>query len=226
MLSDLLNQPVGAIAAAHHQATRVFSAHEIDFCCGGKRTLSEVCFQKGIDPVRVAREIVRAIDQSPGAFPDVQSWPPDLLADYIEKKHHRYVSEQIPVILQLLEKVNARHGDSHPELGEVLAEFRISAAELSMHMKKEELVLFPWFRRHALGQEVRQSVLSPIAVMRHEHDEEGARFRRISILTNGYTPPEDACQSYKAVYALLADFEADLHTHIHLENNVLFEKAV
>ncbi len=165
---------------------------------------------------------------------DYKSWPLDLLAEYIEKTHHRYVEEKIPVIRQFLDKLCSVHGERHPELFKINELFRASAGELASHMKKEELMLFPFVKRMVkakLDNEAIQSpqfgtVENPIAMMMEEHDTEGERFREIAELTNNYTPPADACNTYKVTFAMLDEFEKDLHLHIHLENNILFPNAV
>jgi len=165
---------------------------------------------------------------------DFKSWPLDLLADYIEKTHHRYVEEKIPVLLQFLDKLNKVHGERHPELFEINELFKGCAGELTQHMKKEELILFPFIKNmvkasinHQFIQEPSfGTVENPIAMMMEEHDAEGERFRKIVLLTNNYTVPSDACSTYRVTFAMLQEFEQDLHKHIHLENNILFPKAM
>jgi len=165
---------------------------------------------------------------------DFNSWPLDLLADYIEKTHHRYVEEKTNVLLPFLDKLCKVHGANHPELFRINELFIGCAGELAQHMKKEELVLFPFVKRMVktkesdgiLSQPTFGTVSNPIAMMMNEHDNEGERFREIAELTNNYTPPADACTTYRVTFAMLKEFEADLHKHIHLENNILFPKAV
>jgi regulator of cell morphogenesis and NO signaling len=154
----------------------------------------------------------------------------DLLADYIEKKHHRYVEHKIPELKSYLSKVAKVHGERHPELLEIEALFTAAAHELLSHMRKEELILFPFVRNMTSNSDFQQppfgTVVNPIEMMKQEHDTEGERFRKISALSNQYTPPLDACTTYKVAFALLKEFEEDLHFHIHLENNILFPKAI
>lgn len=165
--------------------------------------------------------------------PDFNTWPLDLLIDYIEKKHHRYVEERIPILKQYLNKLCHVHGNKHPELFGIFEHFTGSAGELAMHMKKEEQVLFPWIRRmvagtadgKTLGPPQFGTVHNPIQMMMEEHDNEGERFRKIAALSGDYTPPSDACNTYRVAFSLLQEFEEDLHRHIHLENNILFPKA-
>lgn len=161
---------------------------------------------------------------------DFRSWPLDLIIDFIEKKHHRFVRDMTEEIMPYLDKVSRVHGGRHPELHKIYSLFSQSADDLSVHMRKEEMILFPLIIRliNAPGQLTSSfdSVSNPINMMRHEHAIEGERFRTIARLSDNYTPPEDACNTYRVVFALLKDFENDLHKHIHLENNILFPKAI
>lgn len=163
-----------------------------------------------------------------------QDFKLDDLVDYIEDNHHQYVSQAIPVIQQYLDKVCKVHGAHRPELFQIHELFSESAEELSHHMMKEELVLFPFVKRMAQAQRDNEklelpgygSVENPIAMMKHEHNTEGERFRKIAEISNDYQPPAEACNTYRVVFALLKEFEEDLHKHIHLENNILFPKAI
>ena len=165
---------------------------------------------------------------------DYQSWPLDLLADYIEKKHHRYVQEKTLEIQPYLDKICKVHGERHPELLEIKEEFNASAGELAAHMKKEEMILFPFIRKMTKAKLENTkvdaahfgTVKNPIQMMMNEHTVEGNRFRKIEELSNNYTPPLDACNTYRVSFALLKEFEQDLHLHIHLENNILFPRAI
>lgn len=162
-----------------------------------------------------------------------QSLELDQLADYIEKRHHAYVKEKIPFLKAKLEKLCGAHGGNHPELFDVARMFEESAGNLSAHLMKEELVLFPQVRKLAKakrGEQVDLSQLegvdSPIQVMFAEHDAEGDRFKMISEITNGYQTPPDGCSTYEVTMRTLQEFEEDLHRHIHLENNILFPEAI
>jgi regulator of cell morphogenesis and NO signaling len=161
---------------------------------------------------------------------DYRSWPLDLLADYIEKTHHRYIAQKTPELMQYLDKLCSVHGQRHPELFEIRNEFAQASDELALHMQKEEVILFPFVRKLATEKQVARppfgAVENPIRVMMQEHTVEGDRFARISALSNHYTPPEDGCTTYRVAYALLKEFEEDLHLHIHLENNIMFTKAI
>lgn len=229
---DLTTINIGEIVAQDFRAAAIFKKHGIDFCCKGNRTIEEACEKKGVD----TRKIYNEIENLPGKSGEIdfKSWPLDLLADYVEKKHHRYVEEKTPILQQFLNKLCKVHGNAHPELFEINELFNQTAAELAAHMKKEEMILFPFVRKlvlmHDKGREYTApafgSVENPINMMKHDHEEEGERFRNISELTNQYIPPADACNTYKVTYAMLEEFENDLHLHIHLENNILFPGAV
>lgn len=225
---------IGEFVADDFRTAAVFSKHKIDFCCNGNRTIEEACEKKGIDSNRLAEELEAVLNTTTNPSIDYKSWPIDLLADYIEKKHHRYVEEKIPVLRQFLDKLCKVHGERHPELFKINELFTASAGELTAHMKKEELILFPFVKRmvkakldHVAIQSPQfGTVENPIAMMMQEHDTEGERFREIAELTDNYTPPADACNTYKVTFAMLDEFEKDLHLHIHLENNILFPEAI
>jgi regulator of cell morphogenesis and NO signaling len=225
---------IGELVAQDYRVASVFKNHGIDFCCQGNRSIEDACSKKNIDSETVVSQLVNATQSSGGESIDYKSWPLDLLADYIEKKHHRYVETRITEIKPFLNKIVKVHGHNHPELHEIEEKFLASAGELTMHMKKEELVLFPFIRKMVQAQQSGQkiepahfgTVENPIANMHHEHDTEGERFRQISALSNNYTPPEDACNTYRVTFSMLQEFENDLHLHIHLENNILFPKAI
>lgn len=225
---------IGELVVQDYRTASVFKNHGIDFCCNGNRTIEEACDKKKADTAKLIEELEQAIVSENNSSTDYSSWPLDLLADYVEKKHHRYVETKIQEIKPFLNKVVKVHGAQHPELAEIEELFNASAGELTMHMKKEELVLFPFIRKMAEAKANGQSiptphfgtVQNPINMMHHEHDAEGERFRKISELTNNYTPPTDACNTYRVTFSLLKEFEEDLHLHIHLENNILFPKAI
>ncbi|MCO5233350.1 MAG: iron-sulfur cluster repair di-iron protein [Chitinophagales bacterium] len=224
---------VGDLVAQDYRAASVFKRREIDFCCNGNRSIDAVCQQMNISTEEVLNELNNTLQQQANGAIDYNSWPLDLLADYIEKKHHRYVETRSTEIIPYIEKIARVHGGRHPELIEVEQLFKASVGELAMHMKKEELVLFPYIRKMVQAQSSKTdvsasfgTVQNPIRNMMHEHDTEGERFRKISQLTNNYTAPEDGCNTYRVTLSLLKEFEDDLHLHIHLENNILFPKSI
>lgn len=228
------NQIIGELVAQDYRAATVFKKYGIDFCCQGNRTINDACEAKQIDEKLVVSDLNALIRSQSEIVTDYKSWPIDLLADYIEKKHHRYVQEKTLEIQPYLDKICKVHGEHHPELFEIKDEFNASAAELAIHMKKEELVLFPFIRKMVKAKQENtkvevphfETVQNPVQMMMNEHTTEGDRFRKIEELSGHYTPPQDACNTYRVTFALLKEFEEDLHLHIHLENNILFPKAI
>ena len=228
------NQIIGELVARDYRTASVFKKYSIDFCCQGNRTIEEACEKKNIDTKKVLEDSVAMMEAKSESTTDYQSWPLDLLADYIEKKHHRYVQEKTLEIQPYLDKICKVHGERHPELLEIKEEFNASAGELAAHMKKEELILFPFIRKMTKAKLENTkvdaahfgTVKNPIQMMMNEHTVEGNRFRKIEELSNNYTPPLDACNTYRVSFALLKEFEQDLHLHIHLENNILFPRAI
>ncbi len=225
---------IGAIVANDYRSASVFKNHGIDYCCNGNRSIADACADKDLDTDVLIAALSNVSSADVSGHIDYKSWPLDLLADYIEKTHHRYVSTKIEELLPLLDKIVKVHGTAHPELSEIQSLFVATAGALTQHMKKEEMILFPFIRKMATAAIAQQnitlppfgSIQNPIAMMHHEHDDEGERFRKIAALSNNYTPPDDACATYKVTFALLREFEADLHLHIHLENNILFPKSI
>ena len=233
-MNVLEHTTIGEYVAKDFRTAAVFSKYGIDFCCKGNRTIEEACEKKSLNFAQIENEVVQLLETKSDGAIDFKSWPTDLLIDYIEKTHHRYVEEKSMVLLPFLDKLCKVHGQSHPELFEINELFQGCAGELAQHMKKEELILFPFIKKmeNALrtGQEIEQphfgTVENPIAMMQDEHVTEGERFEKIAVLTNNYLPPSDACNTYKVTFSMLQEFEQDLHKHIHLENNILFLKAI
>ncbi len=227
------NDLIGEIVAKDFRTAAIFKKYKIDFCCKGGRTIEEACTSKNIDLNSIYSEIEN-LPKNDGGSIDYNSWPLDLLADYVEKTHHRYVEEKTPIILQFLNKLCKVHGHAHPELFEINELFDASAKDLGAHLKKEELILFPFIKNmvktkiqgDAMPQSSFGTVENPVNMMKQEHTVEGERLRKIGELTNEYTPPADACNTYKVTFAMLEEFENDLHQHIHIENNILFPKSI
>lgn len=224
---------IGEMVAEDFRAAAVFRKYKIDFCCKGNRTIEEACENKKYSVADIYSDL-EGISDGKASDIDFNSWPLDLLADYVEKTHHRYVEENSTVLIQYLNKLCKVHGDRHPELFEITKMFTESAQELAAHMQKEELILFPFIKKmvaaQSSGERVEKphfgSVENPVAMMKEEHTVEGERFEEIAKLTNNYQFPDDACGTYQVTYRMLEDFENDLHKHIHLENNILFPKAI
>jgi regulator of cell morphogenesis and NO signaling len=228
------NQVIGELVAQDYRTASVFKKYGIDFCCQGNRTIEDACEKKNIDAKLVLGDLEEVSKEQGNNAANFKSWPLDLLADYIEKKHHRYVETKILEIKPYLEKICRVHGQRHPELFEIQEQFNASAGELAAHMKKEEFILFPFVRKMAKAKQEGLrvdaprfgTVQNPVQMMMEEHSTEGERFGKIEELSKHYTPPADACNTYKVTFALLKEFEEDLHLHIHLENNILFPKAI
>jgi len=195
---------IGNLVAQDYRTASVFKKYGIDFCCQGSRTINDACESKNIKTQSVIDDLNSAIEQQTGKAMDYKSWPLDLLADYIEKTHHRYVEEKILEIKPYLNKISEVHVERHPELLEINQLFSEGAGELAKHMKKEEFILFPYVRKISAAEKGGISiekprfgtVQNPIQMMMNEHEIEGERFRRIAELSNNYTPPEDACNTY------------------------------
>jgi regulator of cell morphogenesis and NO signaling len=233
-MKNWTNKTIGEIVVDNYDTAEVFQSLGIDFCCNGNRNLAEVCEQRNLEMDVVIEDLEMVMQQNSPSPTAYQGWAMDVLADHIEQKHHAYVEKQLPILNQYLEKIDHVHGKKHPMLAELRMLFQSSTAELAKHMKKEELLLFPYIRKmvqamnqnEALQQPHFVTVKNPLEVMMLEHDTEGERFRKIRLLTNGYTLPDDACATWTAAYKSLEAFEADLHLHIHLENNILFPEAL
>lgn len=214
-------------------ATRVFERLGIDYCCGGALSLAEACAAAGLATEEVLRTIER--EAAPDAAqPDFNAIGLAELCDYIEKKHHVFTRNEVERLTALLDKVCGAHGERHTELLRVREHFRALAAELAPHMMKEEMILFPYVAQlEAALREGRPAprapfgtVRNPIRMMAFEHDNAGELLRSIRRESGDFNVPADGCVSYRTLYAALAEFERDLHQHIHLENNVLFPRAV
>lgn len=229
-----ITQTIGSFVANDYRTATVFQKYGIDFCCKGGRTIEEVSRKKNIPSEQLLNELEKAVQNANGLGIDFRTWSPDLLADYIEKKHHRYVRQTTPALIQFLDKLCEVHGINHPELFEIRSEFAESAQQLALHMEKEEQILFPFIRKMiasgvnnpATAATNISEIQNPIEIMMQEHENEGDRFRKIAELSNNYSTPADGCTTYRVAYSLLKEFESDLHFHIHLENNILFPAAL
>ncbi|HMN06602.1 MAG TPA: iron-sulfur cluster repair di-iron protein [Flavobacteriales bacterium] len=225
---------VGSIVAEDYRAAAVLTKYGIDFCCKGGRSLQEVCETDNIDRQALVNDINELLSREAKVEDDVRSWPLDKLADHVETVHHRYVEERGPIIKQYLAKLVVVHGERHPELMVIQDEFNTCLGAMAMHMKKEELILFPFVRRLAhserSGEPFKEprfgSVENPVKAMMDDHNDEGERFRRMREVSDGFTTPADGCATYDTAFNMLKEFEADLHLHIHLENNIMFPRAI
>jgi regulator of cell morphogenesis and NO signaling len=228
-------QTISEIAAQSLGAVRVFESRGIDYCCGGKRPVEEACRELGLNPAEVLAELESAIAAKSA---DETDWTTASLYDLIRHivgKHHEYLKLELPLLARRLEKVMKVYGEQDkatltglPQLFEGLR------SELEMHMHKEEMILFPYVERcesaYRSGAPLPPppfgSVASPIAVMEQEHDNAGAALKALRTTTNNYAVPEYACVTYRSLLNGLRELEEDLHIHIHLENNILFPRAI
>jgi regulator of cell morphogenesis and NO signaling len=227
---------VRELATEFPNATRLFEKLGIDYCCGGNRSLEEACAAARLSPGEVLSSLEQGEEASPTSWLD-RDWEAAPLADiiaHIKRTHHNYTREEIARLAPLFDKVCSVHGRNHLELDRIRTVFHGLAQELTTHMMKEEMVLFPYIVRMEESVIQREpllpppfgSVQNPIQMMVHEHDSAGDALRTMRQASAGYTLPGDACISFQTLYKALADFEADLHQHIHLENNILFPRAI
>ena len=228
------DETLGEIAAKDSRKAQVFKKYGLDFCCGGKKTVKEACAEKGLDVTKVEHELQHA-DQLPATRLILYGdWSLDFLAEYIVNTHHSYVRKTLPEIASYSERVMKVHGNTHPELLRINQLIGEIEAELSGHLIKEEKILFPYIKALIAAKNKAQplqavhfgSVQSPINMMEMEHELVGKNLDEIKKLSNNYSLPEDACASYRLLYRMLDEFDEDMHLHIHLENNILFPKAL
>jgi regulator of cell morphogenesis and NO signaling len=221
---------LGELVTQRAGRARVFERLGLDYCCGGQLPLAEACRQKGLSLPNVLRALAEADAQATGIEVDWSRASATELVDHIVATHHAYLETELPRLTDLFEKVVRVHGERHAELHRCQDVFRALGAELDSHLMKEERVLFPLIRAMEESRSVEDvhcgTVRNPIRVMEAEHDGAGAALATLRQATGGYTPPADACASYRALLDGLARLEADLHEHIHKENNILFPRAI
>jgi len=225
------NQTVGELVATQPSRSRVFEAFHIDYCCGGKRSLAEACGKKGVAVDEVLDALARSdARRASGETEDAASMPLDVLCTHIVTRHHAYLREELPRLTQMADKVAAVHGDRDARLSELAETVHELATELGAHMMKEERILFPVIQELVRGEGVPfmpfGTLANPIRAMEAEHDGAGSGLERIARLTDDFTPPDWACNTYQALLDGLHDLTLDLHQHIHKENNVLFPRAL
>jgi regulator of cell morphogenesis and NO signaling len=222
---ELKDQRLADLVFAHHSSAPVLEKYKLDFCCKGKRTLEQACNEQNIVLEEVEDELQKVIGDRQNPGPSVFSaMTPQQLADYIVARHHVYVRQAIPQIVYHLDKVYHKHGERYAYVSEVYTLFRKVAVELEQHMLKEEKILFPMMAR--VEQMSSAQLAGPIHVMEAEHEEAGDLLARIREITHDYTPPEDACTTHRLMLEELRGFEEDLHEHVHLENHLLFPRAI
>ena len=231
--ADQKDETVGHIAANDLRKAEVFKKYGLDFCCGGKKTVKEACAEKGLDVTKVEQELQQA-DKNPVTRPlPYNDWTLDFLADYIVNTHHSYIRKTLPEIKGYALKVAQVHGAHHPELIPIQTLVAHINDELIPHMAKEEKVLFPYIKQLVQAKNKNEfqlpsfaTVQNPISNMEMDHSILAEDFEEIKKLSINYAIPQDACASYSLFYKMLQEFEDDLHMHIHLENNILFPKAL
>jgi len=219
---------IGEIVANDFRAASMFKEAGIDFCCGGNKSLTEACKEKGADESHLIQQL-ETLAQTPvsGAM-NFKEWELGFLSDYIVNTHHKFVLKNLPELVFYTQKIANVHGENHPELLEVASLFTKINEELLQHLKNEEEVLFPAIKEveKNASAEVKTNIVSEITRMQGEHEFAGGAMDKINVLTNNYLIPEDACNTYRVSLKLLEQFEDDLHVHVHLENNILYPKAL
>jgi regulator of cell morphogenesis and NO signaling len=233
-MNELKTKSLAQIVNENYQAASVFEKYHLDFCCKGKRSLLQACEEGKLSTDELVAALQEAVNANDNAVPvNFSLLPLSQLADYIVSTHHEFAKKEMPQILAYLQRVASKHGSRHPEMAEVLGLFMALKEEMEYHMEKEELTLFPRIkeleRQINAGADLNFSinyVQAPVQVMEQEHDHAGGILAEIRELTRQYNLPADACTTYRLSFAALEAFEKDLHQHVHLENNILFSKAI
>ena len=234
MTTALRSNTLKAIVTEDFRAATVFEKYSLDFCCNGGITIDQACATRKVDPATVLAELDRVLSAPAPSGKGAEEWETEALIDHILAVHHAYVRTAIPVLSLHTEKVARVHGERHPEVITIAQHFARVAGELEHHMKKEELVLFPYIRALAAARREGTrpetphfgSAANPIRMMEAEHAAAGDTLYAVRSLSNTYTVPQDACTTYQVTYQELRQFEEDLHRHVHLENNILFPSAI
>jgi regulator of cell morphogenesis and NO signaling len=224
---------VGDIVAADYRTAAVFERHGIDFCCGGSVTLAAACAEKAVDPAVLARELEAATRAPARRDQDFAGWTLAHLINHIKAIHHGYLRTNTAQNAAYARKIAAVHGEQHPELARIVAAFDKMATELLLHLQREEAVVFPAIKRAEVADRAgsapeagdAETIAHGVEALVREHGEVGAALHEIRDLAMGYGLPADACATYVLTYQRLQAFEADLHKHVHLENNILFPRA-
>ena len=232
-LMDSANRTIGEIVADDYRTARVFEDHGIDFCCGGKIALSEICRDKGIELAVIERELAAVKVASLDRSLNYSAWELPFLVDFIVNTHHAYLHENMGQIAGYARKIAEVHGPNHPEVLEIAEIFSKIVTDLKDHLQYEEEVFFPAIKRcdaagksHAVPDTMDlESIRAGLEKLQQEHEEVGDAIHRIRHLAKDYDIPADACNTFRLTYQKLKEFEDDLHKHVHLENNILFPKT-
>jgi regulator of cell morphogenesis and NO signaling len=229
MKNEFVTKTLAQIVKENYQTASVFEKYNLDFCCKGKRSLKQACDENNLPTELIVEEVDNLLNHEPQQQIDFDKLSLSELIDYIVSTHHAYTKRELPQILAYLQKVSSKHGDRNPELYLIFESFSELKDEMELHMKKEELILFPKIKELEIGLKQSAPIMNiqaPITVMEDEHDHAGRCLAQIRQLSNNYNPPSDACTTYRLSFAALQAFEKDLHQHVHLENNILFPKAI
>ena len=233
-MSTITEKTIREIALENPATIRVLERFGIDYCCGGRKSLEQTCSELQLSFDQVMEKLEESLRAESDDSPDWQKNSLSKLIQHIVRKHHTYCRQEVPRLKALAEKVKSRHGANHPELIEMAKTFEDLGNELLVHMLKEEQVLFPYIAGVEHAQNAGQEppcpffghVSNPVKAMVDDHEEVGAMLKRLRELSSNYTPPMGACPSYQGLFHGLAEFEKDMHEHVHLENNILFPRAV
>ena len=221
----LATRPVGDIVSEDYRRAAALKRFGIDFCCGGKISLEAACQKNGVALQEVADALAASDAHGVATLPRVTAWAPSFLADYVVNEHHTYVRESIPVLRTFTQKVARVHGAGRPELVAIAQLFDAMATELTEHMAFEEEVVFPRIKSPVRAAD-EPTLRDLVCEMEAEHEEAGSWMAEIRRLSDDFSPPEGACNTYRATFAKLEEFEEDLHRHVHIENHALFPKAL
>lgn len=226
-MTQLLNKTVAAIVIGNHKTAPVFEKYGIDFCCKGKQSLQTACAEKNIDATALIEELEH-IQVNPNDLSAFNRMSLSALIDHIVSVHHHYVRNNLQPILNYLLKINLKHGERYPYIKDVLAYMLQIRLELENHMQQEEEVVFPMINEMEKTKkaEDRTALKSLIATMEDEHSSAGSLMEKIRTITGNYNVPDNACTTFRLTMHLLEEFESDLHRHVHLENHILFPKAI
>jgi regulator of cell morphogenesis and NO signaling len=219
---------IGEIVTQDFRAAEIFKNAGIDFCCGGNQSLELACKEKNIDSTVLETELAKLENTTVNALHNFNEWNLDFLCDYIVNTHHKTVLKLLPQLTVYTQKIAQVHGPNHQELIAIANLFTKINEELLQHLRNEEEVLFPAIKEllKSNSQEAKATIISEITRMKGEHEFAGGAMDKINVLSDNYSIPADSCNTYQVTYKLLEQFEDDLHIHVHLENNILYPKAI
>jgi len=225
---EFKSQQIGDIVADDFRTSKVFTDVGIDFCCGGKQSVQEACKAVNLDVSLLEKKLSKVKSEPISQNLNFKDWDPEFLIDYIINTHHKYVTKTLPELVFYTEKIASVHGENHPELIDIAEKIAAVNTELTQHLKMEEEVLFPAIKAQIENpdEKTKSTIHSEIKRMLGEHDFAGGTLDEINQITGGYKTPDDACNTYQVAFKILKQFEDDIHVHVHLENNILFPKAL